>query len=230
MRSWFGAAESVGMEDALRARVRRRRGRRSRAEGAVGGARRRASTSTWTAPTETNDEILARLDRRRHRRPARRRAARRRRAAVRRRRSPHSGPREVVDVPDLPLAHARGRDAGDAPARRGDRAPARRGHVHVLVRRAQRVRAQPPTRHALAAAFDDDVLAVAVGPVTADALRAVRGRAGSSSRSGPASGRWSTPSPGCLEERAPHAAPRRHVAVRWQGTGADRRRRHARSS
>ena len=60
VRSWFGAAESVGMEDALRHAFD---GVEVVARGpkAQSAARHVGVEVTWTAPTETNDEILARL-------------------------------------------------------------------------------------------------------------------------------------------------------------------------
>ena len=212
VRSWFGAAESVGMGDELQARPRGRPRRRPRAEGAVGRSRRRvwrwrgrrrprptprcSPGSPPTASPAAASSCSATAARRCSPTPSPRCAPRGRRRAR------------------VPLEHARGRDAGDPAARRGHRPPARRRHVHVLLRGAQRVRARPRPR-GLAAAFDEEVLAVAVGPVTADALREagvtrvvepVRARLGSMVHA----------LAGCLEERA---SVLRHGAaeVRWQG-------------
>ena len=98
VRSWFGAAESVGLEDALRARVRRRRGRGPWPQGAVGSSPGRPRGDVDGADRdERRDPRPPR--RRRHRRPARRRAARRRRAAVRRPLLADLRPATIVDVP-----------------------------------------------------------------------------------------------------------------------------------
>src|SRR4051794_41962523 len=60
VRSWFGAAESVGIGEELR-EVLRRGGVVARGPKAVAAARAAGLEVTWTAPSETNDEVLAKL-------------------------------------------------------------------------------------------------------------------------------------------------------------------------
>ncbi len=204
VRSWFAAAASSGIEDELATRSARAVvvARGPKAQSA---ARAAGLDVAWTAPTETNGEVLARLTADGDRRAARRGAARRWGAAVRRRSRRARAARDGRRA-GLPLEPARRPGAGDPAARGGRRPPARCRHVHLLVRGPQRVRAGHDPA-ALAAAFDEDVLAVAVGPVTAEALRDLgvprvvepaRARLGSMVHA----------LAGCLEDRGLAAAPR----------------------
>src|SRR5215218_3994796 len=181
VRSWFGAAESVGMGDdlkhALGAGLVIARGPKAQSA-----ARAAGLDVAWTAPTETNAEVLARLTT-----------------------DGVAGRRIVVQ-----------RDGGaplfaDALAALGP-LDAVTFTCSYAVHNAFELSRDPA---ALADALDDDVLAVAVGPVTADALRAagiarvvepVRARLGSMVHA----------LAGCLEQRA--SVLRHGVAeVRWQG-------------
>ena len=213
VRSWFGAAASVGMEDALRDAFN---GVEVVARGpkAQSAARHAGLTVTWTAPTETNDEILARL--------ASVGIADKRVAVQRDGGEPvfadalaALGPREVVDVPiyrwHLPEDVTPAARLLDAVSERQVDAVTFTSSYAVL--NAFEIAADPAR---VAAAFDRDVLAVAVGPVTADSLRQCgvrrvvepeRARLGSMIHA----------LSGCLEERArtlTHATTSR----RWQGT------------
>ena len=200
-----------------RTRSARGRGRRPRAEGAVGGAGRRARRRVDGA--DRDERRGARPPRRRRASPA---GASSCSATAASRcsptRSPTSAAADVVDVPVYRWNMPEDADAGAPAARGGDRPPARRGDVHVLLRRAQRVRAHAATPPALAAAFDDDVLAVAVGPVTADALRAARGQPGR--RAGPGPPRLDGPRPRRLRSRSGPVSTRWRRR-RWQGTVDD---------
>jgi uroporphyrinogen-III synthase len=169
VRSWFEAAASVGLDEELRVAL-------GTAEVLARGPKARAAASgvgvevTWTAPGETNREVLAEL--------AESGIVRGKRVVVQR---DGGGPRfaaavaalgaaEVVDVPiyrwHLP--------ADPAPATRLLDAAAA-GQVDAVtftcsyaVHNAFDLASD---RARLATAFGGDVLAVAVGPVTADALR-----------------------------------------------------------
>ena len=120
------------------------------------------------ATTETNAEVLARC-RRRRRRAADRRAARRRRAVGRRRagrarRRRRRRARLPWDVPDDV-------DAG-RPAARGSRPTAGSTPSRSRARTRCATRSSwPRSRRRCGRRSTTDVLAVAVGPVTADALR-----------------------------------------------------------
>jgi len=212
VRSWFGAAESVGMGDdlkhALGAGLVIARGPKAQSA-----ARAAGLDVAWTAPTETNAEVLARL--------TTDGVAGRRIVVQRDGGAPlfadalaALGPRDVVDVPVY-----RWNVPDDAtPAVRLIEAATDRQLDAVTftcsyaVHNAFELSRDPA---ALADALDDDVLAVAVGPVTADALRAagitrvvepVRARLGSMVHA----------LAGCLEQRA--SVLRHGVAeVRWQG-------------
>ena len=141
VRSWFGAAESMGMGDelkhALGAGLVVARGPKAQSA-----ARAAGLEVAWTAPTETNAEVLARL--------TADGIAGRRIVVQRDGGAPLFADALAVLAPRrggrrarLPLEHAGGRDAGAQAARGGHRAPARRRHVHLLVRGPQHVRAQP---------------------------------------------------------------------------------------
>ena len=225
VRSWFGAAESVGMEEALRTAFD---GVEVVARGpkAQSAARHVGLEVTWTAPTETNDEILARLEvdgiaekrvvvqrdggeplfADRPRGPAAARGRRR---------------------PGLPLAHAGGRGPGRPPARRRDGRAGRRGHVHVVVRRPQRVRDRPrpgSPRRGVRPRRARRRRGTRHGRVPASVRRDPRRRAGA--------GTPRLDDPGALGmpgAAGSHAHPRGHVAP-LAGDGADRRRPVGRSS
>jgi uroporphyrinogen-III synthase len=171
-RSWFAAAESAGMDAELRALGRRANvlARGPKARSAAIGA---GMDVHWQAPSETGDEMVDHLARL---------GVRRRRVVVQR----DGGEPLVSD-----RLRALGADVVDVPVYRwhrpDDEAPARRlieavvaGRVHavtftcsyavantfVLASEADGVGAD-----ALRRAFAGDVTAVAVGPVTAAALR-----------------------------------------------------------
>ena len=213
MRSWFGAAESVGREDALRAAFD---GVEVVARGpkAQSAARQVGLEVTWTAPTETNDEIFARLDAD---------GIADKRVVVQR----DGGeplfatmladlrPREVVDVPvyrwHMPEDVAPATRLLDAVADR--QVDAVTFTSSYAVHNAFEIASD---QDRLADAFDRDVLAVAVGPVTADSLRQFgvtrvvepeRARLGSMIRA----------LTGCLEERA-RTLTHEDTSRRWQGT------------
>jgi uroporphyrinogen-III synthase len=212
VRSWFGAAESVGMEDELR-RALGRGAVVARGPKAQSAARAAGLEVTWTAPTETNEEVLAKLTGD---------GIGGRRIVVQRDGGAPLfadalvalGPEEVIDVPvyrwNMP------EDA--TPAVRLLEVAADRQLDAVTFTCSYAVHNAfelSPDHAALSSAFDSDVLAVAVGPVTAAALREqgvhrvvepVRARLGSMVHA----------LAGCLEERATVL---RHdgSAVRWQG-------------
>lgn len=168
VRSWFGAAASVGLEDDLRAAFRDAEVV-ARGPKALSAARSAGVDVTWTAPTETNQEVLERL---------REDGVGGQRIVVQRDGGAPSfadavaelGPSEVVDVPvyrwHLP----------------DDVTPARRLLVGVVDRQFDAVTFTcsyavhnafdiATDGEELATAFATDVLAVAVGPVTAASLR-----------------------------------------------------------
>ena len=154
-RAWTtSCARALGRRDVVARGPEGPAGRpRRRARGRRGRRRRRPTTRCSPASAS-----------RRHRRAARRGAARRRRAAVRRRPRRARRRREVVDVPVYRWQLPDDRDAGAAPARRGGRrassTPSRsRARTPSTTRSSC-----APTRPRCVAAFDDDVLAVAVGP------------------------------------------------------------------
>jgi uroporphyrinogen-III synthase len=213
VRSWFGAAESVGMEDALR---RAFDGVEVVARGpkAQSAARHVGVEVTWTAPTETNDEILARL--------AVDGIADKRVVVQRDGGEPLFAaavadlrPRDVVDVPvyrwHMPEDVTPASRLLDAVADR--QVDAVTFTSSYAVHNAFEIASDPD---GVAAAFDRDVLAVAVGPVTADSLRQFgvhrvvepeRARLGSMIRT----------LSSCLEERA-RTLTHEGTWRRWQGT------------
>ena len=167
VRSWFGAAESVGIDEALRAALRDAEVV-ARGPKAHSAARHVGLEVTWTAPSETNDEILARL--------AADGVAGRRIVAQRDGGEPifadalvQLGPADVVDVPvyrwHLPEDVTPATRLLDAVAERQVDAVTFTSSyaVHNAFEIAR-------DQERLAAAFDHDVLAVAVGPVTAGSL------------------------------------------------------------
>lgn len=212
VRSWFGAAESMGMGDelkhALGAGLVVARGPKAQSA-----ARAVGLEVAWTAPTETNAEVLARLTSD---------GIGGRRIVVQR----DGGaplfadalavlaPREVVDVPvyrwNMPEDATPAIKLLEAATER--QLDAVTFTCSYAVHNAFELCRDPK---ALAEAFDEDVLAVAVGPVTADALR----DAGVTRVVEPARARLGSmvhALAGCLEERA---SVLRHGAaeVRWQG-------------
>jgi uroporphyrinogen-III synthase len=212
VRSWFGAAESVGMGDDLKQAL----GSGlvvARGPKAQSAARAAGLDVAWTAPTETNAEVLARL--------TANGIAGRRIVVQRDGGAPlfadalaDLAPREVVDVPvyrwNLP------EDATPAgkllEAAVDGQLDAVTFTCSYAVHNAFELSRDPA---ALAAAFDADVLAVAVGPVTAEALR----DAGVARIVEPARARLGSmvhALAGRLEERA---SVLRHGAaeLRWQG-------------
>ena len=214
VRSWFAAAESLGLDEELRASLARSRvvARGPKAQHA---ARSVGLDVTWTAPTETNDEVFARLGeegvagqrvvvQRDGGAPLFAEALAGARAGRGRRRA------------DLPVAGARGPVTGAPPARGGGRPAGRRDHVHLLLRRPQRVRAVPRPRRVLAA-LGDSVVATAVGPVTAQALRDHGVTPGARADAGPASARWST--------RSPASSPTGRGSSTWAASGGGGRAR-----
>jgi uroporphyrinogen-III synthase len=168
VRSWFGAAESVGLDEELRAALN---GGEVVARGpkALTAARAAGLEVTWTAPSETNDEVLAKLTEE---------GISGRRVVVQRDGGAPLfadalaalGPADVLDVPvyrwHLP--------EDPTPARRLLEAAVDRQLDAVTftcsyaVHNAFALCADPDS---LNAAFDTEVLAVAIGPVTAGALR-----------------------------------------------------------
>ena len=170
VRSWFGAAESVGMEEALRAAFD---GVEVVARGpkAQSAARHVGLEVTWTAPTRDERRDPRPPGARRDRRQARRRAARRRRADVRRRprrasaRARSSTSRSTAGT--CPRTSTPAARLLDAVAER--QVDAVTFTSSYAVHNAFEIATGPGTRWR--AAFDRDVLAVAVGPVTADSLR-----------------------------------------------------------
>jgi len=212
VRSWFGAAESVGLDDELRASL----GRAvvvARGPKAQSAARASGLEVGWTAPTETNAEVLEKLTA-----------------------EGIAGRRFVVQRDGgAPLLAAALREAGaadvvDVPIYRWsvpeDPSPALRlldaavtGQLDAVtftcsyaVHNAFEL---SPDAAVLARALDTDVLAVAVGPVTAAALHGqgvrrvvepVRARLGAMVHA----------LAGSLEERATVLGDGRS-AVRWQG-------------
>ena len=225
VRSWFGVAASVGLEDDLRTAFRDGRGGGARTEGPVGGSFGRPRGDVDGADRDQPGGAGAPA-RGRSRRPADRRAARRRCPAVRRRPGrarPGGGRRR----PGLPLAPARRRHAGPPPPRRRRRRTVRRRDVHVLLRRAQRLRHRPGRRGA--------------GDGVRRRRPRRRRRPGHGGVAPPArcgAGRRAVAGPPRIDDpRAdrsaggpgPGADPRRHVPP-VAGHGADRRRRSRRSS
>ena len=212
VRSWFGAAESMGMGEelkhALAAGLVVARGPKAQSA-----ARAAGLEVAWTAPTETNAEVLARL--------TADGIAGRRIVVQRDGGAPlfadalaALAPREVIDVPvyrwSLPEDATPAVKLLDAAI--DGQLDAITFTCSYAVHNAFELSRDPA---ALAAAFDEEVLAVAVGPVTADALRLagvsrvvepVRARLGSMVHA----------LAGCLEERA---SVLRHgdAEVRWQG-------------
>lgn len=167
VRSWFAAAESVGLDEDLRRALNRSR-LLARGPKALHAARAVGLEVTWTSPGETAEEILAEV------------AAdvAGRRVVVQR-----DGGGPVVagaiaaagagDVIDVPIYRWR-MPSDDRPARRLLEAAAR-GQVDALtftsshaVSNAFALSADPDE---LARALGGPVVTVAVGPVTADALR-----------------------------------------------------------
>ncbi len=213
VRSWFGAAASVGMEDALREAFD---GVDIVARGpkAQSAARHAGLTVTWTAPSETNDEILARL--------AVDGLAGKRVVVQRDGGEPlfaaalaALGPADVVDVPiyrwHMPEDVTPAMRLLDAVAERQVDAVTFTSSYAVL--NAFDIATD---QAAVAAAFERDVLAVAVGPVTADSLRQCgvkrvvepeRARLGSMIHA----------LSGCLQERA-RSLTHDGTTRRWQGT------------
>jgi uroporphyrinogen-III synthase len=212
VRSWFAAAESVGMaddlKDALAAGLVVARGPKAQSA-----ARAAGLEVAWTAPTETNAELLARLtadgiagDRIVVQRDGGAPLFAAALGALR--------PRQVIDVPvyrwNVPEDAAPATRLLDAATDR--QLDAVTFTCSFAVHNAFELSRDPG---GLADAFDADVLAVAVGPVTADALREagvsrvvepVRARLGSMVHALAA----------CLEQRA---SVLRHggAEVRWQG-------------
>jgi uroporphyrinogen-III synthase len=213
VRSWFAAAESIGMDDALRQAFD---GADIVARGpkAQSAARHAGLEVTWTAPTETNDEILERLERA---------GVAGKRVVVQR----DGGeplfadalvrlePSEVVDIPvyrwHMP------EDVGPA-LRLLDAVADRQVDAVTFTSSyaAHNAFEIASDRERVAAAFDRDVLAVAVGPVTAESLRRCgvrrviepeRARLGSMIRA----------LSGCLEQRA-RILTHDSTSRRWQGT------------
>jgi uroporphyrinogen-III synthase len=168
VRSWFGAAESIGMEEALRHAFD---GVEVVARGpkAQSAARHVGLEVTWTAPTETNDEILARLGAD---------GIAGKRVVVQRDGGEPLfadtlvglGPAEVVDIPvyrwHMPEDVTPAARLLDAAADR--QVDAVTFTSSYAVHNAFEIATD---QERLATAFDDDVLAVAVGPVTGDSLR-----------------------------------------------------------
>ena len=212
VRSWFGAAESVGMGDDLKHALGAGRvvARGPKAQSA---ARAAGLEVAWTAPTETNAEVLAKL---------RTEGIAGRRIAVQR----DGGaplfadalaaldPGHVVDVP----VYRWSMPDDPAPALRLLEAVTDRQLDAVTftcsyaVHNAFELSRDPA---GLATAFDDEVLAVAVGPVTADALR----EAGVTRIVEPARARLGSmvhALAGCLEDRA-SVLRNGGSEVRWQG-------------
>jgi uroporphyrinogen-III synthase len=219
VRSWFAAAESVGIDDELRSAL-------GEAEVVVRGPKAQSAARAagldvaWMAPTEVNAEVIAKL--------AADGVGGRRIVVQRDGGSPLFAevvaalrPGELVDVPvyrwSLPDDPAPARRLLDATADR--QLDAVTFTCAVAVHHAFEMAGDTA---ALVAAFESDVLAVAIGPVTAEALRdrgvgrplePVRARLGSMVHA----------LAGCLEERATVL---RHgpSSVRWQGLGTPRRR------
>jgi uroporphyrinogen-III synthase len=212
VRSWFGAAKSVGMVDDLR-RALGHGAVVARGPKAQSAARTAGLEVAWTASTETNDELLARLTA--EGLGAKRVVVQRDGGAPLFARALEAlGPAEIVDVP----IYRWNRPVDPTPAVRLLEA-ATEGQLDAVtftcsyaVRNAFELSADPD---ALARAFADAVLAVAVGPVTAGALREqgvrrvvepARARLGS----------MVDALAGCLEARATVL---RHggATLRWQG-------------
>jgi uroporphyrinogen-III synthase len=212
VRSWFAAAESVGIDDDLRLALRE-------AEVVVRGPKAQSAARaagldvSWMAPTEVNAEVLAKLTAD---------GIGGRRVVVQRDGGnplfadavAALGPGELVDVPvyrwSLPDDPGPARRLLDAAADR--QLDAVTFTCAVAVHHAFEIVADTS---ALVAAFESDVLAVAVGPVTAEALRdrgvgrllePARARLGSMVHA----------LAGCLEDRSTvlRHGPRE---VRWQG-------------
>lgn len=167
-RSWFAAAESVGLDDDLRDALNAARVV-ARGPKAVHAARAEGLEVTWTAPGETNREVVANL--------AAAGVAGERVVVQRDGGEPvvaealrAIAPREVIDVPVYRWTMPS--DAG--PALRLLDLTVQRQLDAVTFTSAHAVRNAfelAPSPADVVAAFNEGTVAMAVGPVTADALR-----------------------------------------------------------